>query len=225
VALPVDIDVPLGAPVVTVLGRLGTGKGQEVAIAAWPHVLTQVPEARLLLVGDGPLDSKLRSLVARLGLQDRVIFAGRRTDANVILAASTLACLPTRREALPTALIEAAACGVPAIASGESGVAEVIDHGRSGLLFQYKDEDGLAQAVVDLLIDEPRRMAMGIAARRIAEERFDGNVWIEKLRDVYMQAQADAAKRWSNRMPSWRRRGSGPGVGATSRPAPAEIDS
>ncbi|MDQ1650348.1 MAG: hypothetical protein QOG60_2405 [Frankiaceae bacterium] len=199
-SLPDELGVPVGVPVVTVLGRLGIGKGQAVAVAAWPRVLQRVPDARLLLIGDGPLETELRQQVDELGLRERVVFAGRRRDVEGILGASTLTCLPTIREALPTALIEAAACGVPAVASATSGVLEVVDDGRTGLLFPYGDEQRLADAVVELLADEPRRLAMGSAARQLAEQRFDAELWADNLHAVYRQARADAAMRWSARL-------------------------
>ena len=199
-AFPGELGIPEGVPVVTVLGRLGTGKGQAVAVEAWPRVIDRVPDARLLLVGDGPLEPDLRRRVDDLGLQKRVIFAGRRRDAERILSASTLTCLPTIREALPTALLEAAACGVPAVATATSGVLEVVDDGRSGLLFPYGDEQRLADAVVELLEDEPRRTAMGKAARLIAEQRFDADIWADRLHAVYHQARADARRRWPSRL-------------------------
>ena len=186
--LPADIPIPEGAPVVTILGRLGTGKGQETAVAAWPAVLAGAPEARLLLVGDGPLEAPLRAQAEALGLHERVIFAGRRSDVQRILAASTLACLPTVCEALPTALIEAAACGIPAVATEGSGVAEVVDDGVTGLLTPYADSHRLASAVLELLNDEARRSAMSAAARRRAEERFDAHLWVERLRAIYGEA-------------------------------------
>jgi glycosyltransferase involved in cell wall biosynthesis len=201
-ALPAGLGIPEDVPVVTVLGRLGTGKGQAVAVAAWPRVLERVPDAHLLLVGDGPLESDLRRQVDDLGLHHRVVFAGRRRDAERIMSASTLTCLPTIREALPTALIEAAACGVPAVASATSGVLEVVDDGRTGLLFPYGDERRLADAVVALLEDDPRRSAMGTAARRLAERRFDAEIWADQLHAVYQQARDQAARGWPSRLRS-----------------------
>jgi glycosyltransferase involved in cell wall biosynthesis len=193
--LPADIAVPADAPVVTVIGRLGTGKGQANAIAAWPAVVAAIPDARLLLVGDGPLDAELRAQTQSLGVMDSVIFAGRRSDVERILATSTLTCLPTIREALPTALIEAAACGIPAVATEGSGVAEVVEDGVTGLLVPYADHRRLADALIELLRDTTRRTAMGAAARRLAEARFDAHEWVEQLRSVYSDAIAAGSVR------------------------------
>ncbi len=186
--LPAELEIPLGAPVVTIVGRLGDGKGHSHAVAAWPAVLDGVPDARLLLVGDGDYEHALRRQAATLGVGHRVVFAGRRTDVAAILNGSTLSCLPTRNEALPTALIEAAACGVPVVASAVSGVLEVIKDGETGLLVPYGDEQRLAAAVIALLQDAGRRTAMGRAARRLAEERFDADTWAARLRDIYRAA-------------------------------------
>lgn len=186
--LPADLQIPPGAPVVSVVGHLRPGKGHDTAVAAWPAVLSGCPQARLVLVGDGPLEDDLRARSAAHGLCDRIVFAGRRTDVYRILAGSTVACLPTHREALPTALIEAAACGVPAVASGVSGVLEVVQDGVSGLLVAPDEPAQLAQAVLTLLTDEPRRAEMGRAARRIAEERFDADAWCERLSEIYTDA-------------------------------------
>jgi glycosyltransferase involved in cell wall biosynthesis len=212
---PGELGIPDDAPVVTVVGRLGDGKGHTFAIDAWPDVLRRVPEARLLLVGDGPYEADLRAQAARLGLTrsggsgsapesspdsaDRVVFAGRRADVQALLAASTLACLPTRREALPTALIEAAACGVPAVASGVTGVLEVVDSGVTGLLVPYAETAPLAAAIADLLADEPRRAAMGQAARHLAEQRFDAQDWAARLHRIYDAALARRRGRSSSR--------------------------
>jgi glycosyltransferase involved in cell wall biosynthesis len=186
--LPADLGIPAGAPVVTVVGRLGDGKGHSYLLDAWPAVLRRVPEARLLLVGDGPYEPALRLQAGRLQLRDRVVFAGRRADVGALLAASSVACLPTRREALPTALIEAAACGVPAVASGVTGVLEVVDDGVTGRLVPYAAPEALAAALGDLLADPATRAAMGAAARRLAEQRFDAEVWAARLHDVYAEA-------------------------------------
>jgi len=186
--LPAELGIPPGAPVVTLVGRLGDGKGHEHALAAWPSVLASVPEARLLLVGDGGYEDALRRQAVALGVGQRVVFAGRRTDVAAILNGSTLSCLPTRNEALPTALIEAAACGIPAVASAVTGVLEVVKDGETGLLVPYGDDERLASALVALLQDADRRTLMGRAARRLAEERFDAGVWAARLGDIYRTA-------------------------------------
>ena len=98
-----------GPEQVRIVAALRPRKGHRDALAAWPGVLARHPDAVLLLVGSGPEEARLRAQVHDLQLDDRVVFAGLRRDVPRILQASTLVALPTRTEALPTVLLEAAA--------------------------------------------------------------------------------------------------------------------
>jgi glycosyltransferase involved in cell wall biosynthesis len=182
---PADLGIPSGAPVATIVGALRAPKGHADAVATWPTVLAAHPEARLLIVGSGAEEASLRAAVASEGLDGRVIFAGSRTDVPRILRASTLALLPTRTEALPTALIEAAAAGRPSVASAIPGVAEVVEDGSTGLTVPVGDVPALARAVVGLLDDPELRARMGAAARQRAERCFSARVWSRRLGDLY----------------------------------------
>lgn len=182
-SLPADLRVPSGVPVVSVVAAVRRLKGHEVALQAWPEVRARVPGAILLVVGDGPYIPVLR---ANAG--DGVIFAGSRDDVPDILRGSTLALLPSLTEALPTVMIEAAACGLPVVATTVGGTPEIVEHGTTGLLVPPGDVGALADAVTDLLTDPDRRVRYGIAARRHAEERFDLRGWALSLRELYEEA-------------------------------------
>jgi glycosyltransferase involved in cell wall biosynthesis len=186
--LPPGLGVPSGAPVVSIVGALRGRKGHAVALRAWPAVLRAFPDAHLLIVGDGPENESLRSLARELDIDHRVVFAGTRTDVASLIRASSLLLLPSQHEALPTTLIEAAACGRAVIATDVDGVPEVVIDGETGLLVPVDDADALAGALLVLLGDEDRRRAMGVRARRYAEERFDVHRWAERLGDVYAEA-------------------------------------
>jgi glycosyltransferase involved in cell wall biosynthesis len=186
--LPADIDVPEGAPVVTVVAALREPKGHEYALRAWPAVREKVPGATLLIVGSGPHEQALRAAAG-----EGVVFTGTRTDIPEIFGGSTLALLPSLTEALPTTLIEAAASGLAVVATTVGGTAETVDDGRTGLLVPPADPDALASAVVELLLDDERRAAYGAAGRRLAEERFDLTSWVRRLADLYAEAAAAAA--------------------------------
>jgi glycosyltransferase involved in cell wall biosynthesis len=187
---PPDLGIPAGSPVVTVAAALRSGKGQELAIAAWPAVRRTVGEARLLLVGSGDRELSLRALAGAVGVQDAVVFAGYRNDIARIMRASTLVLLASDSEALPTVLIEAAACGRAVVASRVGGTPEVVADGETGLLVPAADTEALAGAVIELLCDDRRRRAMGSAARRLAERRFDARIWVDGLRRIYDEAIA-----------------------------------
>lgn len=181
--LPADLPVPPGSPVVTVVAALRAPKGHEVALRAWPRVRARVPGAVLLVVGEGPHGPVLRAMAG-----EGVIFTGTREDVPTILRASTLALLPSLTEALPTVMIEAAACGLAAVATTVGGTPEVVDHGRTGLLVPPGNTDALVDAVTALLADPDRRSRWGVAARNLAEERFDLRRWAQRLSRLYEQA-------------------------------------
>lgn len=178
--LPADLLIPAGAPVVTIVAALRGPKGHDVALRAWPMVRAAVPNAVLLIVGDGPERPVLEKAQA-----EGVVLAGAREDVPEILRASTLALLPSFTEALPTAMIEAAACGLAAVATDVGGTSEIVEHGRTGLLVPPGQPAALAEAVVALLVDPDRRSRYGAAGRLLAEDRFDHRRWARTLADLY----------------------------------------
>lgn len=193
-ARPTDQDVRAGlslppkAAIVCMVGHMRPGKGQHVAIEAWPAVLRSAPEARLVLVGSGPNEDHLRRQVNRLGLADRVIFTGIRDDVHLLLRSSTLAVLPTRMEALPTVLIEAAASGVASVATAVGGVPEVVLDGKTGWLVAAPRADLFARALREALSDPLEVTRRGAAARHRAELHFGARMWATHLRDRYQTA-------------------------------------
>jgi glycosyltransferase involved in cell wall biosynthesis len=186
--LPADLGIPEGVPVVTVVAALRGPKGHEVALRAWRRVRAAVPDAVLLVVGSGPHEPVLRAAAG-----EGVVFAGVRRDVPELLAGSTLALLPSLTEALPTTLIEAAAAGLPVVATTVGGTPETVAHGRTGLLVPPGDDLALAEAVIGLLRDPGRCAAFGQAGRRLAEERFDLRRWARNLVDLYTEAAVGVA--------------------------------
>lgn len=150
---------------VLAVGRLSYYKGFDVLLDA----LAQAPEVSLLLVGGGELEAPLRAQAARLGLQDRVAFAGKVDDATLQAAyeACDAFCLPSvdRAEAFGMVLLEAMRAGKPVIASDipGSGVGSVVARDRTGLLVPPRDAAALAGALRSLAADPARREAMGAA--------------------------------------------------------------
>jgi glycosyltransferase involved in cell wall biosynthesis len=194
-SLPRDLQIPTDALTATLVGAMRPHKGHATAIAAWAQIARRLPEARLLLVGSGPMERELRRQAASLRVQDVVIFAGRRHDVARVMRASTLAILPSQTEALPTTLMEAAAAGKAVVATNVGGVPEVVRNGETGILVPVGDVELLAAATIDLLIDRGRRAAMGRAARRLAEARFDSMKWARQLRLTYEHALAGKYRR------------------------------
>lgn len=161
-ALRGELGLPEG-PLVVFTGRFVPAKGLDVLLNAWPAVRERVPEARLLLVGDGELRGALEQQAAALGLGDAVIFAGGHDDPAPFLRAADLFVLPSRAEGMPVALLEAMACGLPAVATRVGGSEELIADGESGRLVASESPAALAAALGELL---RRPGLMGAKARQ-----------------------------------------------------------
>jgi glycosyltransferase involved in cell wall biosynthesis len=178
-------------------GRLLRGKGLETLVEALA-VPSLPSDVRLVLLGSGQgqaLDATddLRRRVAERGLERRVVFAGRSDRVEDYLRACDLFVFPSLFEALGIALVEAAACGLPAVASRTGGIVDVVDDGRSGLLVPPGDAFALAGALAALAGDAARRAAMGAAARAVALARFDERDVLEGYRALFREVSSSRA--------------------------------
>jgi glycosyltransferase involved in cell wall biosynthesis len=180
-----ELGIPDGVPVLATVAVLRPDKGIQHMIAALPAVLGAVPDARYLVVGDGEHRDALEQAALEAGVADRVVFAGSRTDVPRVLAACDLFVLPTLADALPTVLAEAAAAGVPIVASRIGGVPEMCVDGRNGVLVDPGRPEGLADACARVLADPALRARLGAAGRELARERYDIRVQAGRLADLY----------------------------------------
>jgi len=155
---------------------LRQGKGHEVLLDAIPALRRSVPDVKVVFAGAGDRESELRERAQPYG--ERVVFLGHREDLPDLLAACDLVVLPSYSEALPVALIEAAAAGRPMVATGVGGTADIVAHGVNGLLVPPGDPGALAEAIAGVLSEEERLQAFGQAARMMARHKFslDGHV-------------------------------------------------
>jgi glycosyltransferase involved in cell wall biosynthesis len=151
-------------------GLMRPGKGHDELLDALPALLHSVPRARVLFAGSGCQEERLRTRAAPFS--DRVCFLGHREDMPELMAASDVVVLPSRAEALPTVLMEAAAAGRPVVATSVGGVPEVVEADGSGVLVPPGQPAALATALADVLTDEPRARRLGWRARELARERF-----------------------------------------------------
>ena len=159
------LGIPNSAPVIGTVGRLNEIKRQDVLIRAFAMVRECVPDAHLMLVGDGPLGRELRALRDRLGLAAFVHFAGYQELTAPYLQAMNCFALPSRSEGMPQSLLEACAAGVPVIAARVGGIPEVIEHERTGLLVETGDAKALADGLLQLLGSPERSRILSEAAR------------------------------------------------------------
>jgi phosphatidyl-myo-inositol dimannoside synthase len=170
------------APVVACVSRLVPRKGQDVLVAAWPRVLARHPGARLLLVGGGPLEDRLRREVAARGLAHSVVLTGPVPPADLPehYAAGDVFAMPcrTRRggldvEGLGMVYLEAAACGRPVVAGTSGGAPETVQEGVTGhVVGDPRSPDAVAAVLTGLLDDPERAQRMGAAGRAWVEQRW-----------------------------------------------------
>ncbi len=182
--------VPADAPVLLTVAVLRQPKGIQYMLEALPMIVTAVPQAIYLIVGDGEHGKALKALAQQIGVQEQVRFLGMRDDIPHLLASCDLFVLPTLLDALPTVLIEAMAASKATVATDVGGVPEIVVNGRTGLLIPPADPDKLAEACIQLLQDVKRREAMGDMGRAIAEQKFDIHKQVRALSDLYQELLA-----------------------------------
>ena len=154
--------------VIGMVARMSFQKDHATLIKAF--AAADMPEAVLVLIGDGPLRSEVTTLIEELDLSDRVRVLGVRPDAARLVAGFDIAVLSSRWEGMPRTVVEAAAAGVPVVATDVGSVSELIEDGVSGLLVPVEGVDQLASALQQLYLSADRGLAMAEAAARRAEE-------------------------------------------------------
>ena len=176
------------ALVLVTVARLDPVKRLAVLLRAMPLIAARVPEAQLLIVGDGPERDALRALARALDPDGRVVFAGAIPDAARVLPVSDLYVTAARREGLPLAVLEAMACGLPVLATRVPGHVDAVADGRTGTLVAPEAPGPLAEAAVALLRDPAGRSAMGRAGRERVERHFALDTMLRALADLYREA-------------------------------------
>ncbi len=183
-------DLKLRAPVIGTVARLHRQKGVEYFVEAAPDILRRHPEAFFLVVGGGPLESRVRERIERLGLTERFILAGERPDALDLLSAFDIFVLPSLWEGLPLVLIEAAGFGKPIIATDIDGSREIIRDGETGLLVPPADPAALAEAVARLLGDEALARRLAERARNEIPAAFSLERMVAETERLYLDLAA-----------------------------------
>jgi glycosyltransferase involved in cell wall biosynthesis len=175
-----ELRVPAGAPVVGNVAALADHKDHATLVEAMALLRPRVPEARLVVAGEGERRPALEAQVRERGLADRVVFAGFRQDLDRLLPAFSVFCLSSRLEGLGTSLLDAMAFGLPIVATAAGGIPEAVEDGVSGRLVPPGDPVALAGALAEALADEERRRAWGAAGRRRFLERFTADHMVDE---------------------------------------------
>jgi glycosyltransferase involved in cell wall biosynthesis len=180
--------IPDRALVVGYVGRFVAIKDLPTLVRAFARVAAVRPEAVLLLVGDGPSRPEIEALIAALSLQKQVHLAGWMEDLSPLYATFDICALASLNEGTPVALIEAMAAGRAVVATRVGGVADVVEHERTGLLVPPGNPDALADEIVRLAADPGERSRMGAAGREAVVARFSSERLVEDIDTLYKSA-------------------------------------
>jgi glycosyltransferase involved in cell wall biosynthesis len=190
------LGLPLDGFVCAVLGRLSSWKGQEVVVRALAEPRLVGSEGVALIAGDAwPGEERheeaLRSLVAELGLGERVRFLGFREDVDNVYGAADVVVVPsTRPDPLPNSALEAAAAGCCLVAAAHGGLPEIVRDGESGRLVAPGDAAALAAALAELAADPAERERLGAAAAADVADRFSVTRLLDRTQALYDQLLA-----------------------------------
>ncbi len=180
------------------------GKNNHAALlTAFARIAGTWPAARVLLVGHGPEEGRLKAMAERLGVADRVRFAGEQGDVAPFLREMDVYAQSSIAEGMSNSILEAMAAALPVVATGVGGTPEVVVHGETGLLVPPGDPGALAEALGALLANPEMAVAFGRAGRARAEARFGERLMLERIEallDRLVQRELrlvfDPAKGW-----------------------------
>ncbi|MDH7602909.1 MAG: glycosyltransferase family 4 protein [Armatimonadota bacterium] len=175
------------APLFGVFGRLSPEKGQRVAIEAMFLIQDDIPNARLVIAGDGPERESLLTCARVLGVADRVDFVGFVKDVRHLMSACDVVVVPSLKEGFGLVAVEAMALERPVAASATGGLPEIVLQGETGILVAPEDPKALAQALLELAQDAELRSRLGRNGRRRVEEEFNLSKQSEKILQILME--------------------------------------
>jgi glycosyltransferase involved in cell wall biosynthesis len=179
--------LPTHAPLIGNIGALVAHKGQRHLVDAAAIVLRDVPDARVVILGEGELRGSLEHQVKALHLEKHVLLPGFRDDVLALLKGFDIFVMCSETEGLGTSILDAMACGKPVVGTRTGGIPEVVEEGVTGLLVEPRDPQSLADAITTLLKDEGLRTRMGAAGLARVREQFTVDRMVAGTLAVYEQ--------------------------------------
>ncbi|MFQ5328467.1 MAG: glycosyltransferase family 4 protein [Thermodesulfobacteriota bacterium] len=160
------------APLVTFSGRFISRKGINYLLEAWTDVTDECADARLLLLGDGPLLEEMKRMASSLGIAGSVIFLGHVPHVTDYLHGTDIFVLPSLQEGMPNSLLEAMACGLPIVATRIGGGTDIINDGVNGILVEPGDSKELALGILNLLKDQEKAAALAVRGLQTMRDSY-----------------------------------------------------
>lgn len=170
----------------TYTGRLDEEKNVSGLVSIWKNIRQEFPEALLLIIGTGTEQKALQEIAS-----EGVILLGNKDDIAPYLQVSDLFILPSKREGLSNALLEALACGLPAVATDVGGNSELVHSGVNGMLVKPGDSEDLQSAISGLIRDETTRVQMGGESRKFIQENYPIENTIDRLINLYQDVRSE----------------------------------
>lgn len=183
-SLKSELGIPAEDKVVIHISNFRKVKRIQDVVESFRRILKTV-DATLLLVGEGPEEFEMKELVEELGLNDKVIFCGKRDDLPQILAISDLMLHLSEKEAFGLVLLEALACGVTSIATNTGGIPEVIEDEVNGYIVEIGDIDAVVEKAIRILKDDELRKLFNTNGLRAAKEKFHSSNIVVEYEELY----------------------------------------
>lgn len=180
-----ELCIPINHSVIGTIAHLEEHKGVKYFLESASLLLATRKDISFLLVGEGALKGELKKRCVDLKIEKNVIFAGERSDISEILFSIDIFVLPSLREGLPLAILEAMACGKPVIATNVGGIPEIVKNGVNGILVSPRDPEALYRAMGKLLNNREMREEMGRNGKKMCSESFNFKTMLEKIENLY----------------------------------------
>ena len=172
-------------PVIGIIARLSAIKGHEILIAAMKKIISQFPQAQLLIVGEGRTKDRLQALTREFQLEDHVQFCPVVHHTPEVLSLLDVFVMPSFQEGLGLSVMEAQAMGLAVVASRVGGIPQLIEDGTTGLLVPPRNVDLLAEAILLLLRNPQKAQEMGERARAFIQKECSAQVMVEQTIRLY----------------------------------------
>lgn len=160
-------------------------KNQQLLLRSFSLIKDEIPNARLLLAGEGPLLDDCRKLAETLGISENVDFLGFRNDIDVLLKISDLAVASSLREGLPVNIMEAMACGLPVVAVKNRGHSELVKNNQNGWLIDRNDERNFTEKILKVFGDSGLGIKYGKNGRKMIENKYSTKKILEAKSEIY----------------------------------------
>jgi glycosyltransferase involved in cell wall biosynthesis len=184
------LGIPAESPIAGIVAALRPDKAHEIFLQAALLVRGRMPDARFLIVGDGPRRDALERCAHELGIAEALHFMGFRRDMPEVLRAMDVCCLSSRpwQETFSVAALEAMASGLPVVCTRVGFMHEMVIEGETGLLVPVDEPGALADAISTVLLNPEQRVAMGLNARALVEKSFSLQHMVACFEDLFMRA-------------------------------------